>query len=341
MSKDRIIVLSVTIFLGLALLIVSCGDDDGTDPVIVDINLPLEVQHITPSDAPVIDGTIDAIWEEMKEYSYVMKNTITGSDDLELIRMRAMTDSTNFYWLVQWMDPELNIRPDFWTYNGTVPSSSGGQDFFFAIFDDGRNDTVSANCYIMCHDLEDDGDDLPDMMVNPGPGRIDVWLWTSGQSNPAYTLEDLSYPADSGSRYDDVAANNAFYSNESANQPKWVHEDWPNHPTDFLYAEDTISFDVSTMPGNIDSIPGYIISDQSSYGGSKWDIEAHGSYDPVVGRWTLELKRALSTGNDDDIPFVIGQTIHVSFGVTNRPYYNTPYPHVGLDSTITPIEIRF
>ncbi len=340
MSKDRIVVLSITLFLGVALAVVSCGDDEGTDPVEIDINQPLVVQHISPAEAPVIDGTVDAVWDGVKEFSFVMANTASGSSDLDLVRMRAMTDSTYFYWLVEWKDPERNIRPDFWTFDGPTPRSSGGQDFFMAIFDDGRNDTIGANCYLMCHDTDDD-DEIADEMVNPGPGMIDVWLWTSGQSNPANTLEDLSYPADSGSRYDDVSANPAFLRNESSNQPRWVHKDWPDHPTEFLFADDTVTYNVSTMPDNIDSVPGYIIFEEGFFGGSKWDVDASGSYDRVAGRWTLEMRRELTTGNDDDIPFVLGQPLNVSFAVTNRPIFNTTYPHVGLDSTVAQTQLEF
>ncbi len=316
--------------LGFAIIALSCSDDVA-DPVDVDINKPLVVTHISSEagSAIVIDGQEDAAWNDAKEFKYV----IIDQDSVPYImHLKALTDSTYFYLLARWGDPTEDIRPDFWLFIQPW-YRSGGQDFFCAIFDNGSNGTAGVDCYKMCHR---DDRDIPDAMVNPGTGMIDAWIWMSGLTNPVNTLEDIHYAADSSFRIDDETVQNAYVANYDGRQePVWMPNNVPNHRTDFMFFEDITDF---IMQFELDSIPGYYLNERSFFfGTSKWEVEAKGLYDNVLGQWVVEFRRKLDTGHDDDIPFVLGETINCAIAVTDNPNFNSPYPHVGR----SPIEIQF
>jgi len=302
---------------------ISCTDDP-TEPVIVDVGGTLVALHISGGEAPVIDGILDATWDLAAEKSYPLED---DDGELTLVRLKAMVDTTNndFYMLAVWKDADETIRPDSWFFNPNA-FTFGGQDFFCAMFDDGDNGDFGADCYQMCHDV--DGDDIGDEMVNPGPSMIDAWFWQAGITNPLSTLEEISYPADSGRRTDDVQLNAAYIKNDDfTGEPRWKHKDSPNHPTDFLHMADTVSF---VFESGLDSIPGYALVDPSQFlGASKWDVEAKAVYDNLTGAWVLEIRRSMTTGNVDDVQFIRGQLVNCTVAVASNLNFNNPYPHFG------------
>jgi hypothetical protein len=328
--------LMVMTIAGFALIILSCSDEVA-DPIELDLNKPLVVRHITSDvgSAIVIDGQVDAAWNDAEEYEYI----IYDMDSVPFIlTLQALTDSTHFFLLARWGDPVEDIRPNFWLWDPARGFyRTGGQDFFCAIFDDGRNGTVGVDCAQMCHR---DEMDVPDAMINPGPGMIDAWVWMSGLTNPVGTLEDIHYSADSSFREDDQTVQNAYVLNYGGAQnpdPVWMPEDAPYHRTDFMFYDEIIDFHQIIEP-QLDSIPGYYLNDRSTFTGtSKWEVDAKGTFDNALGQWVVEFRRELDTGHDDDIPFVLGETINCAIGVTDNPHFNSPYSHVGR----SPIEIRF
>ena len=270
----------------------------------------------------------DAIWDEAKEFLITVEDSL--GDKLTIVRMKGLTDSTYFYLRVEWEDTSRSVRPDAWHYPWSN-HTSGGQDFFYALFDNGSNDTIGANCANMCH-----GGGT--VMVNPGPAMLDAWIWKSGQTNPTGTLDDLHFePNDSGMSYDVAVLDPPVWE-----QNKDVHDDPVYQPKDtidfsgdFLFRSNADSMKIWIWPTNF-VLPGYVVADelQEAAGESRWEIEAKGKHSDLSDRWVVEFKRKLNTGNEDDIPFVLGEKINCTIGVTDSPNYNSPDPHLGSEPFI-------
>jgi len=329
--------LTVVALLGLLIIGMSCSDEV-LEPVEVDIGGTMTVAHISQAEgeAIAIDGNPvgpDIIWDEAKEFKIVVKDSLSRKDlagHMSLVRMKALTDSTYFYLLVSWPDTAASVRPDFWAHIGAWTHLYLGQDFFCAIFDDGRNDTVAANCANMCH-LDSAG--FPVEMHNPGPGMVDSWNWHSGTTNPSRTLEDKNIPAEGFVSIDATFLGQAVYTRNLKSStdpiPVWMHETDTLFTGDFLYYDETEDMDLTIFWRDTLMIPGYLVSRQvnATDEESLYEIEAEGHFDEVGQTWTLEIKRKLDTGHEDDIPFVLGEKINCTIGVTDNPRNNSPHEH--------------
>ncbi len=75
------------------------------------------------------------------------------------------------------------------------------------------------------------------------------------------------------------------------------------------------------------SYPGYILDSNAE--GSRWDVKSAGVFDDQTGMWTVEIQRALSTGNLDDAVFA--HSSEISF--TSATFDNTGGGHAsqGID----------
>ncbi|MFH1891131.1 MAG: ethylbenzene dehydrogenase-related protein [Candidatus Zixiibacteriota bacterium] len=342
--------LTIMIAFGLLILALSCGDDP-LEPIIIELGGTMVVAHVPSSDAITIDGVPDATWDRAKKFQIVAKSA-TG--DPAVINMKAITDSTYFYLLVSWEDPTKDVRPDNWEWiqepnqPKPTPFRSGGQDFFFAIFDDGGNGNVGADCHQMCHSIQIDTITTVDSMRNDGAALVDTWLWKSGESDPVTRLLDMSFPAGSASEPDvSVQETEVVIGNEDGGEPHWMHKDTLAFTEDFLYISDTLEWRADFWPDSETVIgwpagamlPGYVLNDAIDLNEdeSQWEVVAKGEYDNLANRWTLEVKRKMNTGHIDDLPFVLGQRVSCTAGVRNSPVGNSPYPHYGTE----PFDIQF
>lgn len=355
-AKHWIKVTVMTLF-GLAIIVASCSEDP-VKPVVIDIGGTMEVKHISPAegDAILIDGNPggpDIIWEQAKEFKIVVRDSINRKavpgipGYISLVRMKALTDSMYFYLLVEWDDPNGDVRPDRWVYNdvGRGLQDVGGQDFFVAMFENSVVGDTGLDCYQLCH-LRDEGPNS--IMRNDGSGIIDAWVWKSGQTNPVSTLEDKHLPAGDTVRFDQTHSSIAFVwkdnFDEIVTEPEWMHQDSLFYTGDFLYNSEKISWKLN-FPDSVGGllgwpegavIPGYVLNDSVIHyeDESLWEIEAKGTHDEATGVWQLELKRKLDTGFEDDIPFVLGAAINCAIGVTDNPSFNSPHEHYGSDPFI-------
>jgi hypothetical protein len=335
--------LTVMTLFGLAIIVASCSEDT-IRPVIVDIGGTMEVTHISPADgeAILIDGNPggpDIIWEQAKEFLIVVQDSISRkgySGYISIVRLKALTDSTYFYLLATWEDPSKDVRPDFWIRSGNWLPRVWGQDFFCAIFDS-TSDTLGASCANMCHR---DSAGFPVEMYNPGPGMVDTWCWHSGTTNPTRTLQDKHMMAEDFVSYDATFLGQAVYTRNFLSEvnpiPVWMHETDTAFTGDFLYYDEAVDMDLTIYWRDSLMIPGYVVSRQVNASGAEslYEIEAEGHYDEGEQVWTLEIKRKLDTGHDDDIPFVLGERINCTIGVTDNPRDNSPHEHYGSDPFI-------
>jgi hypothetical protein len=341
----------------LMIVIVSCSEDT-TEPVTVDIGGTLVVASLPAGEEIVIDGVADAAWDKVKQHYVVLDDSLikdiddvisnTEDKDAMLMRLKAIADEEYFYLLAGWSDTSgADVTPDQWYFDPSgnpdirnLGHGEGGQDFFFAMFDDGRNTSVGADCWKMCH-IEKIDDSLHTYMENGGPGMVDAWIWKAGQTDPTHTLDDIQYL--SGERYsNDVTVQNIPVWEQNIRnlatdrRPKYMHQDTVDYTGEFLFQTEKIDFHDQTRDTSgkflfwpqTYHIPGYVVRESvtPSDNESLWEIEAKGSYDNVEMTWTLEIKRKLNTGHPDDIPFVKGSTVDCSVGITkDMTFFGAPF----------------
>jgi hypothetical protein len=349
MFAKHYVTLAVMAIFAVMIVILSCSEDV-TDPYDIELGGTMEVAHISAAEgaAIAIDGNptgSDEAWSKAEEFRIVVQDTL---GNMAVVGMRALTDSTYFYLNVRWRDPTRDVRPDHWVFNdsngGHIPFV-GGQDFFVAMFDDGNNGDVKADCWQMCH-LRGDGP--YSIMRNDGPGMVDAWIWESGQTDPVRTLADLHYPPGDTFAFDQMADRPVpiWAENILADDIRWMHKDSLYYEGDFLFRADYVTWRaifydaeggfIKWPYGAV--IPGYLLADSVVYYADEscWEIEAKGFYEETEGFWEVEFKRELDTGFADDIPFVLGGKIDCTIAVTNSPNYNSPDPHFGSE----PFEIQ-
>lgn len=304
----RIIQLLLPVVLIMALSM-SCSDDDPPTGPVTPTGLVVEAV----SQAPVIDGTIDAVWSKAQSFDAVVGADVSYQNYFgqQTVMMKAISHNNVLYILAQWEDPSTteSVMKKQWQYNGTSwAKSSQDEDRFFIMFDAGDNGTEGANCATMCHKPSSG------LMGTTGGGHVDVWHWKAARTNPGGVLDDKWWDA-SGRGSD--SKNSSLYLDNSqiinnVEMPKYMHTDGPSYTGKFLYVDDTVSFNAN-MNWTGASLPFYYID--SSATGSRWEVKAKGVYNN--GTWTLEMKRAFNTGNSDDVVLASGK-IAVTIAITDN-----------------------
>jgi hypothetical protein len=172
-------------------------------------------------------------------------------------------------------------------------------------------------CFVTCHTADDK--DLPETNFHStgnAKSRLDVWSWSSVNSNPTGHADDkymdsrgvaVSSGEDLG-YIDGIKADLGMAPtllnreidpvDKTVNRPLYRSSDVLNlHPPYPLWdwqiaSVDTIGWDsTATVPRFITRIPT----------GSRADIVAQGKFEN--GTWTVEFKRVRNTGNGDDVRF--------------------------------------
>ncbi len=252
----------------------------------------------------VTTGAVPRFQSAIGEVDVTLKSVHTGSD---------------LYILATWTDPNgtENVTKKQWSYNGGTSSwerSSADEDRLFFLFDAGDNGTEGADCATMCHVATGS-------MSTTGGGHVDVWHWKAARTNPVGLADDKWW--DGSGRGSDAKTISAYKDNitASGNFPKYAGG--TNTYGNFIKIEvgeteaDLVLFDSTDAGLQGNTYPGYYVDlNATDSGESRHDIHASGSY--AGGVWTVEFKRALDTGNADDVAFVVGGSYQFSVAVTDN-----------------------
>ncbi|UCC92730.1 MAG: hypothetical protein JSW25_08710, partial [Thermoplasmata archaeon] len=283
--------------------------------------------------APVIDGTIDAVWDG----AMVLGTFATGNSGNFDIKLRAMFDDDYIYLLAEWREfnppdpPAADVERDAWelTSNstpGTWDHKDWGVDrlsFFFEDPDNPVENFTMQGCDAICHDLKE--------MHTKNPGEmLDAWVWSAATTNEQSYADDGVLLNNNTVNIDpkrmhvnvsdldwDSGADGWWNNNDTANATERPTHVWkagasPADPR-FMWLSDADdvdwdTFDVSTIPQG-EMIPGHVLMTPD---GDRADVEAKGVHDG--NNWTVEFKRLRDTGSADD----------VAFDDTNVPYHFSP-----------------
>ena len=293
-------------------MIEGCSDDKkSVTPVPV---TSLVSAAVTTS--PTVDGVgNDAAWNNAAAFVITVGSSATyanafGSVD---VTTKSVHTSTDAYILVSWTDPSNteSLDKEQWTYGTGGWEQNGDEDRFFLMFDGGDNGTEGANCATMCH--------IP-LMYTTGGGHVDVWHWKAARTAPVNCADDNWW--DSTGRTSDSKTISSYSDNlqtlgDGSDVPLYSGPITPDGhfiivPIGETAASYCTPFDTTAVTG---IFPGMILN-QNRDGSRFADVEAVSSYSNGV--WTIEFKRALDTGNADDIAFVAGNTYEFSCAITDN-----------------------
>ena len=236
------------------------------------------------------------------------------------VEARALYDEEYVYMAFKWEDQSWSVNPNQWLYTGgewtPIPNK---EDSLALLFDtDASIEGFGINkqaCSAACHN---------DMFkTQSAEERGDLWQWFAGRTNPSVQVPDVGW-MDDLSLTDEGIVPDAFTGrvwehnsvfahdgNESTvpfsegDLPKWMEGNPPPNPDpegNFLFRgfEQEIPDHDAFDDGS--ALPGYLLSKPSA-GQDRADVMAKGSYDTDLKIWTLEIMRALDTGNEDDVAF--------------------------------------
>ena len=312
MRKLGTFIVLVAMLASLSLLIAGCSDDS-TTVAPVPITSLVSASVTTP---PTLDGVGgDAAWNNANAFVITVGETSAHANAFGTVEVttKSVHTASDAYLLISWTDPSgtENVDGHQWTYGTNGWEQNGNEDRVFLMFDAGDNGTEGADCATMCH--------VP-AMYTTGGGHVDVWHWKAARTAQVGCADDKWW--DDQGRGSDSKTVSAYSDNiqtlaDSSEVPLYsgpVTAD--GHyiivPVGETPASYCTPFDTTATTG---IIPGYFL-DQNRDGSRFADVEAASSYN--AGVWTVEFKRALDTGNADDVAFAAGSTYEFSIAITDN-----------------------
>jgi hypothetical protein len=297
---------------------------------------------------PILDGVADdSIWQTT-DVSIV--DVSGGAIRRVDVTIQAVYDDANLYMLLQWPDDTQSIDRRTWTYGRDGWERGEKEDRFSIVWQITEIEGFETiGCNIACHNTG-----APTGMWFNNPGEFgDMWNWKAGRTNPMGYVDDGWMGANSGhpdgGRYLDPGTS-SYARNETATGDApgfiWANADAiaipPGAPSElanhFLVDADVVPVDESMAFSSGDTVPGYVLRQPT---GSRADIQARGVW--ANGIWTVELTRALDTGNHAvladgatfvDVIFTPGETYYFSLVMMDDTDQDHSTEDIGIPFTL-------
>lgn len=304
-SKYIWVLSTMILLIGYA---VSCTKNDQVLDTPKPINSSTDLVSVKVTTPPVIDGTIDALWENCPKLQFsTAVPEVTGDvfrgytgNIIPSVTLRSAYDATNIYFLAEWADPTQSLSRQPWYFDpvtklwaqekGTPVFSSTGAITRPAFYEDklamlwNINNSVtgwnSATCYKSCHTGLPASDGSSRHFTNFSTEKIDMWHWKSVRGG-----------LNGGFQFDDQYQDNT-YPNGRKGDPG--NEAYTNN--------------AQTLGGM--SVPKYIIPGRSNYG---WILSSE------ITNGTAKTITAVSESG----------VLTLSDGTTIDPNIGTDYQRVG------------
>jgi hypothetical protein len=224
----------------------SCTNDDQIITPKKVVNSYTDLISVKVDSPPVIDGVVDAMWENHPTLAFsTTVPEVTGDifrghagNIIPTVKLRSAYDDEHIYFLVQWADPTESLARSPWYFNPTTKrwaqekasydfdaATNGGtmrapfyEDKISMLWNIDRSvsDWNNGTCYKSCHTGLPAADGSSRHFTNYATEKIDMWHWKSvrGGVNAAFQVhdqfQDNTYP--NGRKGDvggaDVYANN-------------------------------------------------------------------------------------------------------------------------------------
>lgn len=242
--QKKYIWVTATIILAIGYFVSCTKDDQVLDiPATQVTNSGTDLVSVKTTTAPVMDGTIDAMWANstVLQFSTTVPE-VTGDvfrgyngNIIPSVKLRSAYDDNNIYFLAEWVDPTQSLTRLPWYFDpatqlwaqekGAPTFSATGAITRLAFYEDklaflwNVNNSVSgwssATCYKSCHTGLPASDGSSRHFTNNVTEVIDMWHWKSvrGGTNAGFQFEDQNqinkYPnGRQGDPGNDVYANN-------------------------------------------------------------------------------------------------------------------------------------
>ena len=352
-----------------ALIFTGCGQDIPDNAL----------GSISTEAAPTLDGRVDEIWAEAPALTvdvvvpeYPVFDAGYHKDSYQ-VSMQSLHTDTDIYFLYQWTgDDELSEARQSWYYNETEEAwmqkpKYGTDDYFGPTYEDklaviwNINDSIEGfnenGCSILCHG--------ENKHTNAEGETADIWHWKLDRTGPVHQVDDkwLAFSDGNGRNSDEgtgayssnsqeltdaseAAVNVPLYWIPGASDYHWIMDADPS-------ARQIVAIDQN---GNLVDEDGTILVKEefdgssavqipSLYGikpatGSRGDVAAYQNYDANTHTWTLEVQRALNTGNQDDVDFSDPEKMYYfSVGVFDAAAIAHAVPD-GMSGTSFPLVMR-
>ncbi len=239
----------------------------------------LSAKKLDKTAAPLIDGAADEkAWGKAAPHSF----TVRGASGTFTVTMSALWENDRVYFLVQWPDRDENAEHHPWVWSEEEKQYSVGKEV---------EDALALQ-------FSRDGK-LGDCMLSGESREADLWFWRAARTNPVGAAEDGTLIVST-----ERLAGASFYKAKNK-RTVWVRD----------------KRDAGTAPYKsqvVDAFEGekvhrYVPREPS---GSVADVEAKGRW--KNGQWTVELARALDTGDEADLVFKSGREHHFTAAVFNK-----------------------
>ena len=294
---DRTVLGSIGVWASpLAVWVAAVG---GIAPHAGSAEIDVVARRVTAAQAPTIDGKPDAAWDEAPLTRFTLSEGSQGSVEVTL---RALRTDTHLYLLVRWPDKTQSLNRFYeFTGSGWRPAR-GREDRLNIAWDIGGSTKgfATQGCSVLCHKTEG-------VMRTPAAGeRIDLWYWMAQRTNPVGTADDWVMghepaPVDGArsGRRPDASTGGPFESNwdEAARQPRSTFRTGLRGGP-VLLRPDAVPIPAAVRFKAGDRLPREVLGSPS---GPRAGIEARGLWER--GQWTVELRRALATGDEHDVQF--------------------------------------
>jgi hypothetical protein len=203
-----VIVPLLVLVMGQGLMPPAPSPVGSSDP---DIGLPIgaELQSIDAGTAPLMDGTVDAVWHGAPVLSVPLHFGTHGTEPAGTVELRSLHDETNVYFLARWPTPDPGGEPDTWRNLASV---------HWRLADSGKVSGAATGsnglaCTVGCHTITvDDQGHLVNIRAETIPVGLDEDLASGGGWSNGEWLLEWSRPKISPSPYEqDIVDSNQAY----------------------------------------------------------------------------------------------------------------------------------
>jgi cytochrome b subunit of formate dehydrogenase len=195
--------LLIASLVGVATIAIAAGVDWSTRDT-------LTITHVTPAEAPKIDGLLDdAVWAKARPvFVHTQQGVNLGGTGESLVEVRAVHDGQKVYFAFRWEDPTRSLRrvpvikrEDGWHLLGTRVDFSDVQDFYEDKLAVGfsRSPAFGAgeSTYMGSDPLPGKPKPLHGMgyhYVEPG-NLMDIWQWKATRAGHVGRMDDQFFDA--------------------------------------------------------------------------------------------------------------------------------------------------
>jgi hypothetical protein len=315
----------------------------------------------------VLEQRVEYIGEELVELGPLEPSPIEGKVPYVDVEVQAAYDNEYLYMRFEWASERPGITHDLLRWDGEKWIKWGGDkpgvtdgdimpsyedmltvsvsDRDLAAYDGAQVGYVQAGCFITCHGTGT-GIMTKELLANQNAADevdilqqgnfLDMLTWQAAQSGPIgyandnFVLDDiLQDEGDSSSQTQSVIPR--FMYDESKVGFNAIPEELLEEMLDsfpLILGENTAPYDPDASFNIGDIISRRILVEPQ---GSTADILVNSSWQN--GKWVLELRRKLDTGNPDDKAFEVGKVYYISLAVFDDNVSNRRH-HVSFPLTL-------